>query len=295
MLPLVSVVIPVYNVEPYLCQCLDSVISQTLKDIEIICVDDGSTDNSLNILKEYANKDTRFIILQQENLHAGIARNAGLKIAKGKYIIFLDSDDFFELDMLEKMYNKIIQDDSDMIACGFYRYNDKTGFTKINHIDSIYVEKSPFTHKEIGIDLFNFTTSVPWTKLFKKEIFINNNLKFEDYIVCNDLTCILLAIACCKKISVIDECFVYYRANQNNNLTSHRNKHIDCVLYAVNKIEEGLKRLQLYEEVKAAFLKRIKRILQYELNLCSEIERNKAIEKGKFILSETLYNIMCSL
>ena len=105
--PKVSVIIPIYNVETYLPQCLDSIINQTLKEIEIICVDDGSTDKSLDILKEYAKKDKRVAIITQKNLHAGVARNAGLSQAKGEYISFLDSDDFCEPEMFEKMYQVI--------------------------------------------------------------------------------------------------------------------------------------------------------------------------------------------
>ena len=98
----VSVIMPVYNVEKYLHQCMDSLVQQTLTDIEIICVDDGSTDNSLAILQEYAQRDSRIIVLQQKNSGAGVARNTGMKIVKGEYLAIVDSDDFFELDMLEK-------------------------------------------------------------------------------------------------------------------------------------------------------------------------------------------------
>ena len=126
MKPLVSVIIPVYNVEKYLHQCLNSLITQTLKDIEIICVDDGSTDSSWRILQEFAQKDNRVIIHQQHNLHAGVARNNGLKIAKADYVMFLDSDDFFESNMLEDLYNQIIKEGSDAAICGFYNYDNKT-------------------------------------------------------------------------------------------------------------------------------------------------------------------------
>ena len=112
--PRVSVIIPVYNVEKYLPQCLDSVVNQTLPDIEIICVDDGSTDSSLDILKDYARRDKRITVLRQKNLHAGVARNAGLSIARGEYLSFLDSDDFFELDMLDQCYAKLKKDKSDV-------------------------------------------------------------------------------------------------------------------------------------------------------------------------------------
>ena len=95
--PKVSVIIPVYNVEDYLRQCLDSVINQTLKDIEIICVDDGSTDNSLQIFREYEQKDSRVKVLTQKNQYAGVARNTGMNIARGHYYVFLDSDDFLKM------------------------------------------------------------------------------------------------------------------------------------------------------------------------------------------------------
>ena len=123
--PKVSVIIPVYNVEEYLRECLDSVVNQTLKEIEIICVDDGSTDSSLDILKEYAEKDNRITVMKQANLHAGVARNAGLSVAKGEYLSFLDSDDFFEKDMLEKMFLKVSSNLSDVIVCSNNLWDDK--------------------------------------------------------------------------------------------------------------------------------------------------------------------------
>ncbi len=101
----ISVIIPVYNVEKYLARCLDSVVNQTLKDIEIICVDDGSTDKSIVIAQEYAKRDNRISVIHQENKGVSAARNAGMKIASGKYISFIDGDDWIDLDFLEKLYN----------------------------------------------------------------------------------------------------------------------------------------------------------------------------------------------
>ena len=122
--PKVSVIIPVYNTEKYLRECLDSVINQTLKEIEIICVDDGSTDSSLEILKEYANKDNRFTIITQQNLHAGVARNAGLAVAKGEYVSFLDSDDWFELKILEETTKILKETDSELCCCKYRNFNE---------------------------------------------------------------------------------------------------------------------------------------------------------------------------
>ena len=123
--PKVSVIIPVYNVEEYLRECLDSVVNQTLKEIEIICVDDGSTDNSLEILKEYAKKDSRITVITQQNLHAGVARNAGLAVARGEYLSFLDSDDFFELNMLEETYEVAKTENSDLTFYQYKNYNNE--------------------------------------------------------------------------------------------------------------------------------------------------------------------------
>ena len=119
----VSVIIPVYNVEDYLAQCIDSIVCQTLKEIEIICVDDGSTDKSYEILQEYEKKDNRIKLLQQKNAGAGIARNKGMKIAQGKYLAIVDSDDFFELDMLEKAYVQCEKDNADICVFRSDKYD----------------------------------------------------------------------------------------------------------------------------------------------------------------------------
>ena len=122
----VSVILPVYNVERFLSQCLDSLIQQTLRNIEIICVDDGSTDRSVEILENYAKRDKRIRIVHQPNAGAGAARNSGMKIARGKYLSFLDSDDFYELEMLEKAYLKCEKDDANICVYRSNQYNQQT-------------------------------------------------------------------------------------------------------------------------------------------------------------------------
>ncbi|MBR2240053.1 MAG: glycosyltransferase family 2 protein [Bacilli bacterium] len=293
MLPLVSVVIPVYNVEAYLCQCLDSIISQTLKDIEIICVDDGSTDNSLNILKEYAAKDKRITIITQKNLYAGTARNAGLKIAKSDYIMFLDSDDFFELNMLENMYNKIIEDNSDVVICRYYIYDDQSN--KIigkNNINKTFINNSPFSINTFKNDLFTINPPNPWTKLFKKQLFIENNLQFENYKCCNDLTCICMALALSKKITVVDDIYIYYRANQLGNLTANRGNDYISFILAIHQLENNLKKFKLYEKFYVTFLNRVKGSMKWELSIRNKEQRIKMIKFAKDILSKELYDIL---
>lgn len=124
--PKVSVIIPIYNVEPYLRECLDSVVNQTLRDIEIICVNDGSTDNSGAILAEYAALDERITVITQENGGLSAARNAGMDIAKGKYIYFIDSDDYIDLDALEVLYNRAEELEVDVLCFDFSRFDDQS-------------------------------------------------------------------------------------------------------------------------------------------------------------------------
>ena len=123
----VSVIIPVYNAEKYLRQCLDSVLGQTLKEIELICVDDGSTDRSMEILLEYASKDKRIRVITQKNGGPGKARNTALPYATGKYISFLDADDWFEQDFLEKMFDRSDEVQADICICETQRFDDATG------------------------------------------------------------------------------------------------------------------------------------------------------------------------
>ena len=204
--PKISVIVPVYNVEKYLSECLDSIVNQTLKDIEIICVNDGSTDNSIFILREYASKDNRIKIIDKENEGLGYTRKVGLDNAKGEYILFCDSDDKYVADdVFEKIYNEIKKNNSELMIFRFL-YGDRNSDLLDN------------TNKSILI--FNFYFSA-WSKLYKKEFldkynywFFPKYLKFED---------MPFHIQCCLRteaISYFDNVCYYYRVN---NVTSIMN------------------------------------------------------------------------
>ena len=126
----VSVVVPVYNQEKYLERCLDSILAQTLKEIEIILVDDGSTDATPQILNRYQQQDERITVLHQQNLYAGVARNNGLKSAQGEYVIFWDSDDYFPEDALEALYDEIKKQDADICVGEAVKMDVYTGITR---------------------------------------------------------------------------------------------------------------------------------------------------------------------
>ena len=167
----VSIIVPVYNVERYLSKCLDSLTNQTLKDIEIICVNDGSTDNSLGILKEYANKDSRIKIIDKQNEGVSVARNTGIEVATGQYLMFVDSDDYLVENACEKALNTIEHNDSDICIFGHYDLVDekliKSGVNK----DIIRAQKqNNQTYTAFSINI--------WDKIYNRNFLITNSIKF---------------------------------------------------------------------------------------------------------------------
>ena len=175
----ISIIIPVYNVEPYLRECLDSVINQTLKEIEIICIDDCSTDNSYQILEEYAKKDSRIIVLKNEkNSGQGPSRNRGIKISNGEYIFFMDSDDYISPNFVDELYKTGKQFNSDIVTTfNIYNYiNKKLSKTIWNTYYNTKKEKNkiytnPFDRMRIYLQC---------NKIYKREFLINNSLFFDE-------------------------------------------------------------------------------------------------------------------
>ena len=172
----VSVIIPVYNVEKYIGKCLESVVNQTLEDIEIICVNDGSTDNSLRILEEYSLNDRRINIINKKNKGTSWARKTGLNAANGEFIAFIDSDDWVESDTLEKMYENAIQNNSDIVMLDFRFYNevndeysDWPDYNIAKYFDEdVDFNNFIFDHKSIKIHLLNLSHTA-WSKLYRAE------------------------------------------------------------------------------------------------------------------------------
>ena len=225
-MPKISVIIPVYNTEKYLKQCLDSVINQTLKDIEIICVDDCSTDNSLEILEEYANKDNRIKIIEQEvNQGQGIAKNIGINCAQGDYIMFLDSDDWLELNACEIAYNQISQNNND-----FVYFNLKFFYEKTNEYKTDYIRLKPFISK-VGMKSFCFE-NVDKTfmkfgeavyKIYKKDFLNKYDIRFTSNKFGEDIPFYIKAVINTDNVSVIDTPLYIYRMRAESATTNPNN------------------------------------------------------------------------
>lgn len=209
MTPKVSVIVPIYNVEKYLSKCLISLLSQTLTDIEIICVNDGSTDNSLKILEEFAKNDNRLKVLSQKNMGLSIARNNGIEVATGEYIGFVDSDDWVDLDFFEKLYNAAKENDCDIAVAGFKRCGRIIKTTKIK-FDEVRVY-STINEKTVvaSVPEYNYV----WNKIYKRDKW---NFKFPEGRIFEDMVFTIKALYYLKNMVTVPNVYYYYRRRINS-------------------------------------------------------------------------------
>ena len=214
----VSIIIPVYNVQEYLAVCLDSVINQTIKNKEIILINDGSTDRSYEILKEYKERYPEIIIINQENKGISDTRNAGLKAARGEYLAFVDSDDFIELNMFEKMYKAAIRENADIVICNYILYKERSDRQNCNNQKIEGINKEGHIDKVEALEMFllNDIKGYAWNKLHKRELFLENKIKFPDFVVCEDTPVGFLLLACSSKIYSMMEPLYYYRQRESS-------------------------------------------------------------------------------
>ena len=227
--PLISVIIPVYGVEKYIAQCLESVINQTYSNLEIIVINDGTKDRSAEIAKEYAKKDSRVRVYDFENGGASAARNRGIKLANGEYIAFLDSDDWIEGQMYEKLVNEAIKSNADIVKCGFKSNDKKVGF--YNKIETI-------SNRNIDLFFNGILWVVLWNAIYKadiikKVIFPENVRCFED----NYASALYLFLS--KKVSTIDSYEYNYRDNAVGISKKVDDKAFDRIL-VMNQLREKL-------------------------------------------------------
>ena len=289
----ISIIIPVYNTEQYLEQCIDSILNQTLKDIEIILINDGSTDKSYNILKKYEKKDSRIVLINQKNKGQGEARNIGIKIAKAPYIAFVDSDDFISPFMLQKLYIKILQDNSDILKCAFTRVHPDGSMTNENS-KTINPNKEDFFKTILCID----NLSLIWDGLYKKELFIKNNLFFKK-IVYEDVEILVKLIYYSKNISYLDDILYFWRRTDNSTTRSISKKQIRDIFKVIVFTYKFLKKQKLYKKYKFELLQRfsyfcnivINKILNYGKDDKDKYLKyfDKKISKNIFFGKRSLY------
>ena len=245
-MPKVSIVVPIYNVEKYLRQCLDSVVSQTLSDIEIICVNDGSTDSSLEIINEYADKDPRIKVINKQNSGYGNTMNCGFNMASGEYIGIVESDDYCELDMFERLYNCAKVNDLDVCKGNFYYYfsseneNIKYNLPKASLKKGVFRPTTDFNSLRAQVEFFNIKPTI-WSAIYKKEFIRENNIRFNETPGASfqDTSFNFKVWALASRVMLIDMPFIHYR--QDNEMSSmNSSSKVYCVIDEYHEIERFL-------------------------------------------------------
>lgn len=220
MSPCISIIIPVYNAEKYLRECLDSVRSQTLQDIEIICVNDGSIDKSADILMEYAEKDERIQIICQSNAGAGAARSRGMEIAQGEYLVFIDADDFWKSPLLESAYRQIKSNDADLCLFPFAVFDEQTGIVSGTGYSNWLPAKQPFQPIDYGDRLFQMAAPGPGFCLYRRKYIKDFDLTFLPQHIAEDIFFVFLSMALASKICYIRDVYAIVRRGMTDNLSS---------------------------------------------------------------------------
>ena len=281
-MPLISIIIPVYNTDKYLKKCLNSILSQSFKDFEVICVNDGSNDNSLEILNLYRQKDERVIVISKNNEGQGIARNKGLEVANGKYVMFIDSDDWLENYALEKFYNKMEEDKCDVLLFNVYRYIDKTGERSHYPYATKYLqgfENRVFEPKDAIKYLFCIP-AYPF-KIYKKSTLDKLNYHYEKGTFWEDHLPHFVVLSQANKISILDDYLYNYRLHTSS-VTANAAKFADTILENFRICEKELKKYDNWEIIKPYFVARkIKVALNYfeKFNHCAKEKWYKNMQK----------------
>lgn len=233
-MPLVSVIIPAYNAEDYISQCLSSVLSQTLSDIEVIVVDDGSTDRTASIVEELTHRDGRIRLIRQENQCAGVARNKGMEAAEGKYLYFLDADDWIELDSLEKLCSSAESLGSDIVVARSEGFDNQTGETWLIDYALNGVPFDTLIRPSFYADrLFQRFMGWPWDKLYRAEFIQSSGLLFQPLRTTNDAYFVLCSLMLAGGVSCVDKVLFHHRANNRKSLEGTRSKSWHCAIEAM--------------------------------------------------------------
>lgn len=252
----ISVIVPVYNSSNYLSKCLESICNQSLKDIEIICIDNGSTDNSVQIIKEKQKLDNRIVLKEIGRSNAGDARNCGIQSSSGKYLYFIDSDDWIDQDTLSCVYDYAEFNNLDITIFKYKVFNNQTqkesdskGFSCIPGILSINTDT-----------LFQTTNFAVWNKLYRTYLIKDNNITFDSLKSTNDVTFSCLALACSNKIGLLDKSFYHYRTNRVGSITKSKSENLFDFNLALKSLKENLQKKNLFNK-----------FYQTYINACGEV------------------------
>lgn len=227
----ISIIVPIYNAEKYLNKCIESLINQTKKELEFILINDGSTDNSEKIIKSY--KDKRIKYFKNENQGIGKTRNFGIEKATGKYIMFVDSDDYIDKNMAKLMFDKAFSNSLDMVVCDYYKViNNENIEEKLPSFKQTTLKNSPNLLCDINLS--------PWNKIYKTSLIKDNNIKFVENLKYEDAPFVIEALDKANKVGKVNKCLNYYVIHGNSE-TTVRDKRVFDILKIIDKIRKYFK------------------------------------------------------
>lgn len=276
-----SIIVPCYNVEKYLNQCVESLCGQTLEDIEIILVDDGSPDNSGKICDEWANKDSRITVIHKPNGGVSAARNDGLKIAKGEYVLFCDSDDWMALDALEKLYTAGVSENADVVIGDYYQvYSNKTILASFHNkqfctSDKVFIKdliRYNFSRKYCPLPnrkIPSFGYGSPWNKAVRRDLLLKENIQFDVTVkgIYDDLLYSAYVLATASKVCYIKSPIYYYRILQTSITRTYKANLLEINQAIFHAWEVFLERYDIEKTLTEAYYANVIRRLKALLGL----------------------------
>lgn len=246
-----SIIVPVYNVEEYLKQCLDTILNQTFKDFEVILINDGSTDNSGKICDKYKELDARIKVIHKKNGGQSEARNVGLKESKGKYIIFIDSDDYIKTDKFLEKIHKECESNVDIVLYKYQKYYEDTNRMEKCHFNfPKEIENSEVSTLIVELVKTDSFYCSPWSKCIKSNLLKDNQIEFEVGLIVDDLEWYYNVISVTKSIRYIDESFIIYRQRSGSITSSWKIKTLTDFLKILEKWTEYISNEEINEKLK---------------------------------------------
>ncbi len=298
-MPEISVIVPVYNVENYLKQCLDSILCQTFPDIEIICVNDGSTDGSRQILEEYKRKDSRIIIADKQNGGLSSARNAGMRIARGGFISFVDSDDWIEPDMLEKLYNSIVKLNTDIAICAVHRYDeagqktdDTDPYYTLGYFDKSFDNRA-FSYKDAKPFLMDVCVTA-WNKLYRRSLIEKCSAWYPEGLIFEDGPFFYKLFFNTDRVSLVRDFLYYYRINRKGSIVQSTGENLLDIVDIVNLMCREAENTSVWNDIKHDFFKRKADDIIYRYNLIEnrlKPEFSKSVDKKCCLFDEGNFDL----
>lgn len=266
-------IVPIYNVEKYVFKCLESIQRQTYKDFEVLCINDGSTDNSRNIILDFVNKDNRFKLFDKDNGGLSDARNFGLKQINTKYVSFIDGDDFIEEDFVEKTLNEIKENDLDILVFGYNQYYLEKNIKEAN---TLRIKRGVYNLKS-NKEILAYTPNAAWNKIYKVSLFKDNNIEYPFGYRHQDLGTTAKLFLKANRIGYINNCLYNYLIDRPNNITTQIDKKLYHIIDMSNEVINYYKENDVFYE----YIEELKYLVSR--NFISSLRKAVTLTDKKFV------------